>query len=152
MQDRPARQRGALPELEKDGPSRDAGALAVRRWQPVERPRDELEQAITVHRSGFAALYGYYAGDPRINDREDFGDGSVHDAPLAVGVEADQALIYCREIPQPGRPGSCGGWVYWARYGSYTVKMFYREPGLDAGRFSRIAGQFDAKVARFLAG
>ncbi|WP_433607923.1 hypothetical protein ACQP2P_34080 [Dactylosporangium sp. CA-139114] len=136
----------------ENGRSFDHGPLAVRRWQKVERPRDELEQSITVHRSGYAALYGFSASDPRINDREDFGDENVHDAPLAVGVEADQALIYCRGIPQPGRRDSCAGWVYWARYGSYTVKMCYREPGLDAGRFSRIAGQFDAKIARFLAG
>ncbi|MEU7875975.1 hypothetical protein [Dactylosporangium sp. NPDC049140] len=135
----------------ENGPSLTDGDLVVRRWTNV-RTRAYFEQSVTTHASGFGALYGYSAEDPRINDREDLSSGGVHDAPLDVALAADQARIYCRQAEQPGRREPCSRWVYWSRYGRYTIEVAYREPELDARRFSRMVQQVDANIAAALGG
>jgi hypothetical protein len=135
----------------ENGPSSADGDLVVRRWQNV-RTRANFEQSITTHMSGFGALYAYSAADPRANDRDDLGSGGVHDVPLDVTPAADQARIYCRQAVQPGRQEPCSRWVYWSRYGRYTIEVTYREPELDARRFSQIVQQVDTKIASALDG
>jgi hypothetical protein len=134
----------------QEGQSLAEDSLMVRRWQNV-RTRTTFVQEVTTHTSGFGSLYDYTAADPRINDREDFGNEGVHDASLDVTLKADQARIYCRQLIQGGRSSdTCSGWVYWSRYGRYTIEIAYHEPGLDAHRFTQIVEQIDAKIAATL--
>ena len=135
----------------EEKPSLLAGEQVVRRWMNV-RTRAYFEQSVIVHSRGFAALYGYFAEDPRINDREDLGKGSVRDARLEVSVAADQSGIYCRQAEQHSREEPCSRWIYWSRYGIYTIEIDYREPGLDSTRFSQIIRRVDMKVSSVLNG
>jgi hypothetical protein len=131
----------------QEGQSLAEDNLMARRWHNV-RTRTTFVQEVTAHTSGFGSLYDYTAADPRINDREDFGSEGVHDAALDVSLKADQARIYCRQGDWSSEP--CSGWVYWSRYGRYTIEIAYREPGLDAHRFAQIVEQIDAKIAATL--
>lgn len=127
--------------------ARAVGGELTRQWINA-RSRDRFVQSIIEHSGGITARYGYSAEDPRINDREDFGPEGVRETPLGVPVSADQSLIYCLVTGRQNEP--CSLWVYWSRYGLYTVKIYYREPGLDAARFAEIVKIVDARISAVL--
>ncbi|NKE57638.1 hypothetical protein FXN61_12645 [Lentzea sp. PSKA42] len=120
----------------------------VREWNRNGRaPR--LVQGARRHDSVWRAEWAFRFDNPKNGLGDDYVT-TPSDAEVPAGISAHAANLSCIGAKESG----CTVWVFWARYGQYTVYLEYISlgEGVPYARFEAHVREADKVVSRALRG
>jgi len=134
--------------------------IFYKRWGKAGSQGYVLEQQAQAHSDPASASRFFRADDPRKASLIDNSGAQdvVGPAQTIDTPGADNAQIYCANLMDPKvEASSCTSWVWWARYGQYTVKISVSTAWpvvvleIPRGEFDRIVDLFARNVSELLA-